>query len=120
MKYVNDKYEHHYKNIDMKNQYNKDKKDYSCVLIGGFFIIPLCFLILISVAFSIADNSNRESKKNKFIEIKRNSLGCVQYRYNQDKVWKCPKDLSISQIEKRVCSGGKVNTCRTEYEPVIN
>lgn len=120
MKNVNDRYQQHYKNIEKQDKYNKEKRDYSWVFIAGFFVAPMCFLILFGMAISIHSNNKQEINRNKFIEIGENSLGCVQYRYNQDKVWKCPKDMSISQIEKRVCSGGKINTCRTEYEPVIN
>ena len=120
MKNVNDKYRYHYKNIDMKNQYNKDKRDYSWLLYLASFFMLITPIIFFGIAVATSSSNEAENNKDKFIEIKRNSLGCVQYRYNQDKVWKCPKDMSISQIEKRVCSGGKINTCRTEYEPVIN
>ncbi|MEG1232270.1 MAG: hypothetical protein RSE18_00415 [Acinetobacter sp.] len=120
MKYVNEKYRQHYKNIENQKKYNNEEKDYSAFFIAGIFIAPMLSLLLFGMAVSISGNNNRENNKDKFIEIGGNSLGCVQYSYNGDKVWKCPKDQSINQIETTVCSGGRYSTCRTEYEPVVN
>lgn len=120
MKYVNDKYQQHYKNMENQEKYKKDERDYSGFLMAGLFVAPMLVLILFGMAASISNSNDRENNRDKFIEIGRNSLGCVQYRYNGDKVWKCPKEQSINQIEETVCSGGRHNTCRTEYRPVIN
>jgi len=76
-------------------------------------------LMLPALAISIAKENESIRNKDKFIEIGKNSLGCVQYRYNSDIVWKCPKEKEVTQIEKRVCTGGKYRSCRTDYEPVI-
>ena len=120
MRYVNDKYQQHYKNLEKQEKYNEEKADYSLIVMISFFVAPVCFLVLFCMAVSIADKNNQENSKNKFIEIGTNSLGCIRYRYNQDTIWKCPESQRINQIEKRVCTGAKGDNCRTEYEPVIN
>ena len=99
---------------------NKDEK----VVICGLLAFVLSTFIIIIAMGCQAQKYKRDREKDKFIEVERNSLGCIKYRYNSDIVWKCPKEQGVTQIERRVCSynaGTKTNSdCKTVYDPVIN
>lgn len=122
-----DKYKPYYEMRDrtIKNrQENEDIKanhsDNSILLVSGFFIVPFFIMVLFGL-IGMAVGKSQESNKDKFIEIGHNSLGCVQYRYNSDVVWKCPKDVAsnIDQIEREECTYGKVKSCSKYYDPVV-
>lgn len=119
MRYVNDKYREFYKKQDRKKEYI-DNRDYSWLVISLLFIVPLMLLILIGTAISISNKNEIERNKDRLIEISRNSFGCVQYRYNSDVLWKCPKNSEITQVEKQYCSSSPSNrSCVVVKEPVI-
>lgn len=114
-------YDHNYSNIDRSNSYNKDKKDYSWIIVMSIFIAPLCVLILFGLAVKISDSNRANMEKDKLIEVERNSIGCIKYRFNSDIVWKCPKEHEITQIEREVCYGaGKHRSCDIVYDPVVS
>ena len=85
----------------------------------GLVTVFLFMFVLFGVSCSQYNTLKNEREKDKFILIEKNSLGCGKYKYNDSIVWKCPKELGISSIESRYCTGGKHNTCRTEQEPVL-
>lgn len=121
-----DKYKHYYAMRDrtIKNrQENEDiietHRDKSIWFVMSIFILPMFVLICFGLV-GTAVNKSQESNKDKFIEIGRNSLGCVQYRYNTDVVWKCPQQQKdITQFEREECTYGKVKSCTKYYDPVI-
>lgn len=120
MRYVNDKYREHYKNIERKERYKDDKKDYSWIIIVTLAIGCIFFLFMIMAAASISSENRSAREKDKFVKIETNSLGCTKYRYNGDIVWSCPDNIKINQIETEVCTGSRPRTCKTHYDPVVS
>lgn len=118
MKCVNDKYRMHYKNIDRERNHF-DKRDYSWIVVSVLFLVPMFLLVLVGMAISISNKNSIENNKDTLIEINRNSFGCIQYRYNSDILWRCPKNSGITEIESQKCTSGKHSTCSTIKEPVI-
>lgn len=88
-------------------------------IFAGFGFAILCIFVVFGVSCHQYNSMKNEREKDKFILIEKNSLGCGKYKYNDSIVWKCPKELGLSSIESRYCTGGKHNTCRTEQEPVL-
>lgn len=96
--------------------------DKSWMIIAGIFIAPMFLLILFGMAISTASSNDKIKNKDTFIEIGRNSLGCIQYRYNTDIVWKCPQpQKDITQFERVECTYiNKVRSCTKYFDPVVN
>ena len=95
------------------------------------FLIIFVFGILVNVillsicAGMVNDQSaeaerQRELVKDKYVLVGSNGLGCKHYTFNGEHLWKCPKGLGISEVERRVCGTGKSgNVCHTVYDPVL-
>lgn len=95
-------------------------KDYSFLIPIGMLSMPILFFILIFAASSISARNQAIKNKDKFVKIGENSLGCEKYKYNSDIVWKCPKDVGVTQIDEEECSMmGKVYSCKTASSPVV-
>lgn len=89
--------------------------------------ILICNLILLGIVVKILNEQSevskqqREHTKDKFVLIETNEIGCKHYTFNYDHIWKCPKGVDISEIERRVCGVGKFsNVCYYVYDPVLN
>lgn len=102
----------------MKN----DTKKFLTIIVFGV----LLNVILLGVLSKMMKEQNAEAErqrelvKNKYVLVGSNELGCKHYTFNSDHIWKCPKGLDISEVERKVCGVGKSShICHTVYDPVL-
>lgn len=100
---------------------SKHKPDLALLGMTLLCIIMVCWAVHMVRSQSAKWEEYREKTKDQYVLLGSNSLGCKQYSYNEDIVWKCPEGLGVSQIGREVCGVGKQsNNCHTVYDPVIN